>query len=271
MKPELQSARELALRAGEILLKHYAQEPTVQWKGQNDPVTIADLEASRFLVGELRKRFPNDAILCEEEQDDFERLGNARVWLVDPMDGTKEFIARRGEFAAMIGLAVDGNALLGVVYQPTERKLYYGDADEGAYLEIGSSVRRLHVSGETALSNATMAMSRSHPSRITEAIRTQLGIQRTIRTGSLGIKVGLLCEGLAHVYVQGRGTSLWDTCGPEAILHAAGGKMTDRLGNPLRYDVSEVRNLAGVIATNGVLHDQVVQTARAVMQQGDVR
>jgi 3'(2'), 5'-bisphosphate nucleotidase len=112
-----------------------------------------------------------------------------------------------------------------------------------------------------------MALSRSHLTGTTEAIRVRLGIPQTIRTGSLGIKVGLVCEGRAHVYVQGRGTSLWDTCGPEAILRGAGGKMTDSLGNPIRYDVAEVRNLHGVIATNGVLHDQVLQVVSEVKRQ----
>jgi 3'(2'), 5'-bisphosphate nucleotidase len=271
MKTELQTARDLALRAGAVLLKHYAEKPAVKWKGHNDPVTGADLAASRLLVAELRTRFPNDAILCEEEQDDLKRLGHSRVWLVDPMDGTKEFIARRGEFAVMIGLAVDGEARLGVVYQPTADKLYYGTTMEGAYFASGGLIRNLHVSGESDFSKVTMAMSRSHPSRVTEVIRKQLGIERTIQMGSIGIKIGLLCEGLAHVYVQGRGTSLWDTCAPEAILRAAGGKMTDRSGNALRYDVAEVRNLSGVIATNGVLHERVVETARSVIQQHDAR
>jgi 3'(2'), 5'-bisphosphate nucleotidase len=271
MKAELETAKSLALQAGEILLKHYAEEPSIKWKGQNDPVTAADLESSRFLVDELRARFPNDAILCEEEKDDLTRLRHSRVWLVDPMDGTKEFIAHRGEFAAMIGLAVDGEARLGVVYQPTQGKLYYGVLGEGAHVSTGKSTLPLKVSVESDFARAVMAMSRSHPSRVTEAIRKELGIEQTIRMGSIGIKIGLLCEAQAHVYVQGRGTSLWDTCGPEAILRAAGGTMTDRLGNPIRYDVAEVRNLSGVIATNGVLHDRVVEVARAIVQQYDAR
>src|SRR5436190_18005885 len=125
MKTELETAKELALQAGAILLEYYANAPSVEWKGKNDPVTTADRAASRFVVDELRKRFPLDGILCEEEKDDLKRLSRHRVWVIDPMDGTKEFIARRGEFAVMIGLAVDGEARLGAVYQPTEKKLYY--------------------------------------------------------------------------------------------------------------------------------------------------
>jgi 3'(2'), 5'-bisphosphate nucleotidase len=267
MKIELQAAKDLALRAGAILLKHYADGFSVEWKGKNDPVTDADRASSRVLVAELHKRFPNDAILSEEEKDDSMRLSSRRVWIIDPMDGTKEFVARRGEFAVMIGLAVKGEPRLGVVYQPTQDKLYYAAAGDGAYLTFSGVTLQLQVSSEHDPSHATMALSRSHLSATTEAIRQELGIEKTTQTGSLGVKVGLICEAQADVYVQGRGTSVWDTCGPEAILREAGGTMTDWLGNPLRYDVAEVRNLNGVIATNGLLHDSVLKTVREVTRR----
>jgi 3'(2'), 5'-bisphosphate nucleotidase len=262
MNAELQTAQDLALRSGEILLKYFAGEPSIEWKGKNDPVTAADRAVSRFIVDELHTRFPKDAILSEEEKDDLARMTNSRVWVIDPMDGTKEFIARRGEFAVMIGLAVNGEATVGVVYQPTEDKLYFASPAEGAHLTHRGATRRLQVSETSDLSRATMALSRSHLSGTTHTIRKKLGIERTVQTGSLGIKVGLICERQAEVYVQGRGTSLWDTCGPEAILRAAGGTMTDSLGAPLRYNSAETRNLNGVIATNGVIHDKVVETVR---------
>src|SRR5262245_10325945 len=106
MQTELEAAKEFAIGAGEILIEYYADAPTIEWKGKNDPVTTADRAASRFIVDGLRKRFPSDGILSEEEKDDLTRLVNSRVWVVDPMDGTKEFINRRGEFSVMIGLAV---------------------------------------------------------------------------------------------------------------------------------------------------------------------
>jgi 3'(2'), 5'-bisphosphate nucleotidase len=90
----------------------------------------------------------------------------------------------------------------------------------------------------------------------------RLGIGQTIQTGSLGIKVGLICEARADIYIQGRGTSLWDTCGPEAILREAGGRLTDSHGNPFLYNRPEVRNLDGVIATNGFFHDAVVEAVQ---------
>lgn len=265
MQIELETAKELALDAGAILLEFYANAPSVEWKGKNDPVTTADRAASRFIVDELRKRFPLDGILCEEEKDDLQRLSRSRVWVIDPMDGTKEFIARNGEFAVMIGLAVDGESRVGAVYQPTERKLYFAGPGLGAYLTQDHVTRQLQVSAETDSKKVVMALSRSHLSSTNEKIRKNLGIDRTLQTGSIGLKVGLLCEGKAHVYVQGPGTSLWDTCGPEAILREAGGRMTDKSGAPFRYNIEEVRNLQGVIATNTVLHSSVVEAARSLL------
>jgi 3'(2'), 5'-bisphosphate nucleotidase len=265
MKTELEIAKELAVRAGAVLLEFYAAAPSVEWKGKNDPVTTADRAASRLLVDELHRRFPLDGILCEEEKDDRQRLSRSRVWVIDPMDGTKEFLARNGEFSVMIGLAVDGEARLGAVYQPTERKLYFASPGMGAYLTQDGLTRQLRVSGETDPSKTVMALSRSHLSPANEAIRKNLGIDRTVQTGSIGLKVGLLCEGKAHVYVQGRGTSLWDTCGPEAILREAGGKMTDKSGGQFAYNIEDVRNTQGVIATNAALHDSVVNAARSLL------
>ena len=108
MKAELEGAKALAIRAGAILMEHFSGTVAVHWKGPDNPVTAADREASQFLVSELKGLFPGDGILCEEVPDEPTRLSKPRVWMVDPMDGTKELISRRDEFAVMIGLAING-------------------------------------------------------------------------------------------------------------------------------------------------------------------
>src|SRR5262249_32754094 len=108
MQDELTAAKTIAQGAGAILLKHFAQASTVEWKSPGDPVTAPDREASDFIVDHLRRLFPADGILSEEMADDRSRLTRRRVWMVDPMDGTREFIAGRDEFAVMIGLVDDG-------------------------------------------------------------------------------------------------------------------------------------------------------------------
>jgi len=260
MERELETARNVARAAGRVLMEIYAGEHDVQWKGHDDPVTAADHAANALIVKELKRHFPDDGILSEEAPDDAARLSRRRVWLVDPMDGTKQFIERIGEFAVMIGLAVDGEAQLGVVYQPTRDRMFYAAPKMGAFLEEGLTTKRLRVADAKDPAQLTAAMSRSHHSPKVDLVREQLGITRDIRSGSVGLKVGLIAEGRAHVYLHlGGRTNQWDTCGPEAILKEAGGRLTTIYGEAMKYNTSEVRNLRGVLATNGTIHDSVLQ------------
>jgi 3'(2'), 5'-bisphosphate nucleotidase len=263
MTEELQRLKDLAIRAGAILLEHYSRPTSVHWKGINDPVTDADRAAGDFLVEELGRAFPADGIVCEENADDSLRLTKSRVWMIDPMDGTKEFIARCGEFAVMVGLAIDGAACAGVVYQPVSEKLYWAAPGNGAFLEDHGNRKPLQVSAEAEFSKMTMAVSRSHPSRRVDVVRQRLGVPQTLSSGSIGLKIGLLCEGDAHLYIHTSGkTFQWDTCAPEAILREAGGVMTDLFNNPLVYNSVELRNLNGVVASNGVVHEAIIEALR---------
>jgi 3'(2'), 5'-bisphosphate nucleotidase len=265
MTKDLEAAKELGVRAGAILLQHYSR-PQVHWKGPGNPVTKADRSASAFLVRELKGMFPGDGILSEEEPDDADRLSRSRVWIIDPLDGTMEFIHHLDEFAVMIGLSVDGKASIGVVYQPVKEKLYYAAAGSGAFLLQDGTTRLLRVSREPDPLAMTMALSRSHHSSDVALIQRELGITHTLSSGSMGLKVGLICEGRAHLYLQTSGhTSQWDACAPDILLHESGGRMTDLLNAPLRYNGIEVRNLHGVIASNGTIHDRVAKTAQSVL------
>jgi len=267
MEKELAIAKRLAVEAGARLMDYYQQAFTIDWKAPGDPVTAADREASELIVRNLAHEFPTHAILSEEEPDNLSRLDESHVWMIDPMDGTREFIEHREEFAVQIGLIVEGTPVLGVVYQPTVNKLYYGAKGTGAFLESNGAVIPLHVSKEEIASRMTMAISRAQHSRRVEEIRQRLRIKSVVRMGSVGLKVGSICEGVAHLYVHtGSRTHLWDTCGPEAILREAGGRMTDIANQPLRYTTPEVRNTNGLIASNGVIHDRAVQVVQAVIE-----
>ncbi len=268
MKEELDIARKLALNAGEILMAYYQREIPVDWKSPGDPVTAADREASELIVNGLKSQFPLHSVLSEEAPDDPARLQNRHVWMIDPMDGTREFIAHRDEFAVQIGLVENGEPILGVVYQPTTKKLYYAARGLGAFLETdGAGAMPLRVSPEHIAARLIIAESRSHPSARVSAIRERLRITKSIWTGSVGLKIGLVCEGKAHLYVHtGHRTHLWDTCGPEAILREAGGRMTDISNHPLEYGGSDDRNLHGIIASNGAIHDRAVEATRSVLE-----
>jgi 3'(2'), 5'-bisphosphate nucleotidase len=183
----------------------------------------------------LRRTFPEDGILSEEERDDMARLSRSRVWIIDPLVGTIEFIDHLNEFAVMIGLSVDGLATLGVVYQPVTQKLYYAESGTGAFAIENRTTRLLKVLPESNPAATTIALSRSHHSMDVDRLVQQLGIKNSVCFGSLGLKAGLICEGRAHLYVNASShTSQWDSCAADVILREAGGRMTDLSNSPLR-------------------------------------
>jgi len=272
MEKELEIARRLAREAGAILMDFYRGETEVQWKGHDDPVTAADHAANEMLVRELQRHFPQDAVLSEEAPDDKIRLTNNRVWMVDPMDGTKQFIERLDEFAVMIGLAIEGEPTVGVVFNPATDRMFYAAPGLGAFVEEKWTTKRLRVSDLGDSGRMVAAMSRSHHSPTVDRIRERLGMSGEVRSGSVGLKFGLIAEGSAHVYIHtGARTNQWDTCGPEAILREAGGVITDVSGHPLKYNTNHIRNTNGIIATNGTIHDKVVEATSSVLAELNIK
>src|ERR1051326_8522879 len=139
MEKELEIAKNLAREAGAILLNYYQRALSIDWKAPGDPVTVADREANEYIVSHIKREFPDDGILSEEDADDLARLERPRVWMIDPMDGTREFIDHRPDFAVQIGLIAGGTPVAGAVYQPATDKLYYAAKGIGAFLESGGA------------------------------------------------------------------------------------------------------------------------------------
>jgi 3'(2'), 5'-bisphosphate nucleotidase len=160
----------------------------------------------------------------------------------------------------MIGLAVNGAARAGVVYRPAGDVLFAGIADREAWVEEQGVRRPLRVSAKAALPGLRLVMSRSHRHPLTEAIRERLGTDKEIVLGSVGLKAGAIAMQQADLYLDLSGfTKAWDSCGPEAILRGAGGRMTDLAGNPLQDGGKELQNRRGLAATNGACHDRVIE------------
>lgn len=267
LEKELDTARSVAREAGLRLMEFYRTDYQVQWKGHDDPVTVADHAANELIVEELRRAFPADAVLSEEFPDDLARLSNDRVWMVDPMDGTKQFIDHVDEFAVMIGLSVGRSPMLGVVYNPAREKMYYAAAGMGAFVEEKWSTKRLRVASTSDPGRMTVALSRSHHSPRVDSICAALGVEGKVRQGSVGLKFGLLAEGIAHLYIHlGDRTNQWDSCGPEAILREAGGVITDTRGAAIEYNGREIRNRRGIVASNGPLHDRIIRVIEQSMR-----
>ena len=272
LEHELEIAKSLAREAGQLLMEYYAGETKVEWKGADDPVTAADHAANELLVGRISRAFPGDGIISEELPDDGSRLTHERVWMIDPMDGTKQFVERIDEFSVQIGLTIGGVPQLGVVFHAARDRMFYGGAGLGAFVEEKWSTRRLRVDPEQLPERMVSAMSRSHSLLITGLILKRLGIWQVVQSGSVGLKMGLLAEGAAHVYLHpAQRTCIWDTCGPEAILRAAGGIVTDVNGNPLCYDGSSVRNLNGIVASNGANHPSIIEAIRSTITESGGR
>lgn len=269
---ELRVACELARTAGASILEQYEGPLHIKQKNYDDdvePVTQADMIANELIVTGLKREFPDDGILAEESVDTERRLAKSRVWMVDPLDGTNGFIDGNGDFAVQIGLAENGVCALGVVYQPLTGVLYRAVRGAGTWIERPKfEPERAAVSDTKTLSAMRLAASRSHRSPRMNKVIEQLGFEAEVQRGSVGIKIGLLVEQQCDVYIHlSSRTKQWDTCAPEVILTEAGGRISDLFGYPLNYNVPDVQNRNGLVASNGVSHDQIIETLAPLLKE----
>ncbi|MBS1796033.1 MAG: 3'(2'),5'-bisphosphate nucleotidase CysQ [Acidobacteria bacterium] len=271
---ELETAVALARAAGAKILDFYAREIVAEQKIGVDnfyePVTAADKAASRLVVDGLAAAFPGDGILSEEEEDAVEiRTQRERVWMIDPIDGTLGFIKKDGDFGVQIGLSAGGRAILGVVYLPFHDELYYAAAGEGAFLiEKGGAPQSLQVSAESDFTRMTLAVSRNHLSPKMARVSQDFGFADITHRGSVGLKVGLIAKRSADLYIHlSPRTKFWDSCAPQIILEEAGGTLTDLFGAPIRYDLHDVQNHNGLLASNGAAHDRTVARLRPLLAE----
>jgi 3'(2'), 5'-bisphosphate nucleotidase len=270
MDAELEEVLRIARLASERVSAVYATPFTVELKGPGDPVTRADREANEIICAALAAAFPGDAVIAEESVPESPAevarlVARPRVWYVDPLDGTREFADRNGEFAVMIGLAVGGRAALGVLVLPEGGAALCGRVGAGAFVEErGGARRHLAVSAVADPRAATLVVSRSHRPAIVEPVIARLGIPRVVPCGSVGVKVARLAQARADLYVHGgAGAKRWDTCAPEAVLVAAGGRFTDLAGEPIDYACADLAVRRGIVASNGALHEAVLGVTRA--------
>jgi 3'(2'), 5'-bisphosphate nucleotidase len=272
LEKELEIACSLARAAGAEILKFYASGFRVDHKiGADDfaePVTEADHASNEIIVAGLQAAFPADGLFSEETPDNAARLTRSRVWIIDPMDGTKGFVNRDNDFAVQIGLAADGEPILGVVYLPFQDVMYYAAKGAGAWAVNDGDAVRLRASARTDLTQMNIAVSRRHRSPKMREIVAELGFKQEIERGSVGLKVGLVAERECDVYLHlSSRTKQWDTCAPQVILEEAGGRLTDLFGGPLFYNILEARNLNGVLATNGAAHEAIVNALKPLLHR----
>jgi 3'(2'), 5'-bisphosphate nucleotidase len=260
----LETLHLIATGAGQIVLDVYqAGSIAVDHKGPGDPVTAADRRANRFIVQRLHRAFPDVPIVAEEsESTSFAGFRQAeRVLFVDPLDGTREFIERNGEFAVMIGLVEGPNALAGVVHAPVPGTTWMGAVGLGAWRlhPAAGRCRPVRVSATTDLARARLVASRSHRGPLLERALARLGAREVRPMGSAGLKGAQVAEGLADAYVDtGGSTKRWDACAIDALVTAAGGRITDVTGAPIDYRGSSLANERGLVVSNGLVHETVL-------------
>jgi 3'(2'), 5'-bisphosphate nucleotidase len=230
-----------------------------------DPVSEADLLADRIIVDELTAAFPGDGVITEERAHDGAAFTHSRIWCIDPIDGTREFVTGVNEFAIQIGLMIDRKPVLGVLCAPARNEIAWGvvgptpetsGAFAAPYNTFGeeSTPRRLTVSAVANPSEAIFACSRFHKGKLLIPILQQMGASRLLERGSVGLKVLAIATGEADALIHTSAwTKWWDSLAPVAVLLAAGGAATDAWGGSLRYEGSEIRHRRGLIFTNPTL------------------
>ena len=218
---------------GETLMGYFGKIESIRVKdSQSSIVTQADLESERRIVDCILGRFPGHNVIAEETG--FHWNGSEYTWVVDPLDGTKEFLKRNGEFTVNIALIEDKRPVLGVIYVPVTGVLYFGARNEGAFVQApGGEPRPIRVSGDTP--ERTAVGSRSHSSPEEAALLQQYRVTDHVAIGS-SLKFCLIAEGKANFYYRSGPTMEWDTAAGQAIVEAAGGRVTDGNGDYLTYN-----------------------------------
>ena len=227
----------LARKAGDAILEVYATEFDVQAKDDESPLTQADLASHGIIDAGLRALTPDIPIISEESGlPDYEtRRQWHRYWLIDPLDGTKEFVKRNGEFTVNIALIEDGKPVLGVVHVPVQGKTYTGCAGAGSALRVGdAAAKAISVATNTA-SPARVVGSRSHRGSSLDDFFARVGDVEMLPMGS-SLKFCVVAEGEADIYPRLGPTSEWDTAAAQAVVEQAGGAVLTLDGRPLRYN-----------------------------------
>jgi len=253
MRDLLKLAERAARSGGEILRSYFQGNYSVTSKGPDNPVTLADTETDALLKAILLNACPDYGWLSEESADSPERLARSRIWIVDPLDGTREFIAGRTEFVVSIGLAENGQPILGVLYNPITDELFSAASGQGAFL----NGRPIHCTNPNSLKESHLIVSR------TEAAAglwdTFMNNFKTVEPrGSVAYKLTKVAAGSADLHISLKPKNEWDVCAAHCLLREAGAELTGRDGQPITYNRENPIVPGGLIAGNERLVRQVL-------------
>lgn len=248
---ELQVALEAAKKTIHTILEIYnSNELGVEIKEDNSPVTKADKAADKIIREYLHEHFPSYALLTEESVDDKSRLDNDYVWIVDPIDGTKEFVAHSGEFTVNVGLAYKHETVLGVIIIPVTGEIYYASKGHGAFYQKDGKIIKIHCNSR--VNDITTLVSRFHSNADEQAmIKKHSNRIKHQKVVGASIKGCIIAKGDAEMsYRFSSNTKEWDTCAMQAIVEEAGGLILKFDGTPIRYNREDVYNRGGYVICN---------------------
>ncbi|MCG9890039.1 MAG: 3'(2'),5'-bisphosphate nucleotidase CysQ [Thermosynechococcaceae cyanobacterium MS004] len=277
LKSLLQLARQVGWGSADILHRYYRgdYELDIQ-KASTDPVTAADLAVNRYILDTLQRELGTEQFgyLSEESYvPDIMPYPQPYLWVIDPLDGTRDFIGRTGEYAVHIALVEAGRPILSVVVWPEAQTLYYATLGGGAYAETrGAEARRLSVTPAPSFEEMRIVISRSHRDQRFDALLKRLPQTQQTYVGSVGCKVATILEHRAELYLSLTTHSApkdWDLAAPELILTEAGGQFTHFDLTPLKYNGADVSQWGGFLASNGQNHTELCQRVSQILKEFD--
>jgi|TARA_B100001167_G_scaffold39187_1_gene22139 3'(2'), 5'-bisphosphate nucleotidase len=255
--PETNLAIEAAMKAGKAVIEVYKNNFSYQVKDDNSPITEADIKSNGIIQETLS--ITNIPILSEENVDDLVRLKHEKIWIVDPLDGTSDFVEKTGEFTIMISLVQSSKPILGVIYWPTEDKLYVAQKNKGAYELFSGHWKKLNVNNISNLEKCHAVISRHHLSESDKKFIKKLNLLEFNQKGS-SLKVLDICSGEAEVYLTTTNKiKQWDTCASHCLISESGGKITSMYGEDLEFNTELINHENGLLVTNGLIHNKIVK------------
>ena len=253
--PETELAVHAVKEAGDAVMKIYKHDFVTTFKKDNEPLTEADLKSNNIIKKIIASTgYP---ILSEESLDDKKRLDHDKIWIIDPLDGTSDFVSKSGEFTIMIALVNKHEPILGVIYWPINDILYVAQKGGGAHKFANGVWEKLVISKRLELCNCRVLGSRHHLSSNEANFLKQLNVEKFSERGS-SLKVTDICSGTAELYfTMTNKIKQWDTCASNRLIIEAGGRMTDMFGNKLEYNTKNIYHKNGILVTNGIIHDVI--------------
>jgi 3'(2'), 5'-bisphosphate nucleotidase len=246
MNPDvIEAVRGMAIEAGRRIMPFYRRRVAVSVKQDDSPLTAADMAAHHFLVGSLPAILPETAVISEESSPENHLLAGAsdRFWLVDPLDGTKEFLKGTGEFTVNVALIENGRAVLGVVHAPVLDVSYYASTGGGAWRESADGTLTRLATRRADVARLAVVASKDHAGPMVKAMLDRL-CHPVLRSMGSSLKFCLVAEGSADFYLRDVPTMEWDTAAAQCVVESAGGTVCTLDGQALRYGKAGLRNPA---------------------------